>query len=137
MPNQKIIDYIKSCKKKGYSLNQIRQALFSAGWPSEMITKAIQLLQPRQKIRKPYKKPIIFIITAFIAIGTISAFLLLNGSVKQSDSDQNLVGYSATTNTSTEPLQESEDSTNAETSQTEIEDVFAESDQEITPPLPI
>lgn len=55
--NQSLIDYIKKSKEAGLGDEQIKQALFEAGWQGSDISEAFKILQlSQQNLNQPQMK---------------------------------------------------------------------------------
>jgi len=55
MPNQKLLDFIKLARQRGFDDYQIREPLLKKGWPAEEVEEAFFLLRSSKKIKLKYK----------------------------------------------------------------------------------
>jgi len=49
MPNQKIVEFIVECRKRGFDDWQIKEPLLRHGWPQDVVSEAFLFLAEKQK----------------------------------------------------------------------------------------
>jgi DNA-binding transcriptional MerR regulator len=50
-PNKQLIEFIVEARKRGFSDEEIRKALFEKSWPNKIIEEALDFLNPKYKIK--------------------------------------------------------------------------------------
>jgi len=78
MPNQQLVNYIRTNLQKGVPIEQIKQSLIASRYSESDINEAISLAQEAKPIKKPSKKLwIIFaVIGVIVLVGILSFFLV-------------------------------------------------------------
>jgi hypothetical protein len=51
MPEQILLNFIKKCRKEGFSDLEIKEEIKSKGWPEEKINQAFLILQPKAQYK--------------------------------------------------------------------------------------
>lgn len=77
MPNQQLIDYIKTNIAKGYSANQIKGFLIQQGWRDEDVNEAIgHTTNKAGGIKR--RNPFLVLVFSFITLGVYAIYWLVS-----------------------------------------------------------